>query len=137
MEIKLPELGENIEGGNVLSIFVAPGDAVKKDDPILEIETDKATLEVPSPGDGVIEKVLAEVGKTVAVGTIIALLKEGTAPAAEKKVPDTQQKPAATAASTKTPSAGAQKATPVVESPSAPPPPADRAKAGRAKHETR
>ena len=51
-DMKLPELGENIEGGDVLRVMVKPGDAIKKDQPVLELETDKATIEVPSSADG-------------------------------------------------------------------------------------
>ena len=50
-DMKLPELGENIEGGDVLRVMVKPGDAIKKDQPVLELETDKATIEVPSSAD--------------------------------------------------------------------------------------
>ena len=51
-EFILPELGENIESGDVISILVSEGDSIDIDDPILELETDKATLEVPSSVSG-------------------------------------------------------------------------------------
>ena len=51
-DIKLPELGENIEEADVLSVLVSEGDQVLKDDPIIEIETEKATIEVPSFVEG-------------------------------------------------------------------------------------
>jgi pyruvate dehydrogenase E2 component (dihydrolipoamide acetyltransferase) len=70
-QIKLPSLGENIESGDVLSIFVSEGDVVKKDQDLLELETDKATLPVPSPQAGKIVKVLVGEGDTVPVGQAI------------------------------------------------------------------
>jgi pyruvate dehydrogenase E2 component (dihydrolipoamide acetyltransferase) len=73
-DLKLPELGENIEGGDVLRVMVAVGDAIKKDQPILELETDKATIEVPSSLDGVVKEVRVKAGEKVKVGqTILAV----------------------------------------------------------------
>jgi pyruvate dehydrogenase E2 component (dihydrolipoamide acetyltransferase) len=68
MQIKLPSLGENIESGDVLSIFVKEGDVVAKDQDLLELETDKATMPVPSPQAGKIVKVLVSEGQTVPIG---------------------------------------------------------------------
>ena len=48
LEFKIPELGENVTAGDVVRLLVSPGDAIAKDQPILELETDKATIEVPS-----------------------------------------------------------------------------------------
>jgi pyruvate dehydrogenase E2 component (dihydrolipoamide acetyltransferase) len=70
-DMKLPELGENIEGGDVLRVMVKPGDAIKKDQPVLELETDKATIEVPSSADGVIKEIKVEPGQKVKVGQTI------------------------------------------------------------------
>lgn len=70
-EFKLPELGENIASGDVVSVLVSVGDTINKDDPILELETDKATLEVPSSVSGTIEEILVKVGDTVSVGQVI------------------------------------------------------------------
>jgi pyruvate dehydrogenase E2 component (dihydrolipoamide acetyltransferase) len=70
-QIKLPSLGENIESGDVLQIFVSEGDVVKKDQDLLELETDKATMPVPSPSAGKITKVLVAEGDTVPVGGAI------------------------------------------------------------------
>ena len=67
-DMKLPELGENIEGGDVLRVMVKPGDAIKKDQPVLELETDKATIEVPSSADGVVKEVKVKPGEKVKVG---------------------------------------------------------------------
>ena len=69
--MKLPELGENIEGGDVLRVMVNPGDAIKKDQSVLELETDKATIEVPSSVAGVIKEVKVKPGEKVKVGQTI------------------------------------------------------------------
>src|SRR5690348_4680762 len=93
-QIKLPSLGENIESGDVLSILVSEGDVVTKDQDLLELETDKATMPVPSPQAGKITKVLVAEGDTVPVGgAIFEIEPEGAAAngAAEAK----PQKPAA------------------------------------------
>jgi pyruvate dehydrogenase E2 component (dihydrolipoamide acetyltransferase) len=79
--MKLPELGENIEGGDVLRVMVKPGDAIKKDQPVLELETDKATIEVPSSADGVIKEVKIKPGEKVKVGQTIFIVDENGAAA--------------------------------------------------------
>jgi pyruvate dehydrogenase E2 component (dihydrolipoamide acetyltransferase) len=71
LEFKIPEVGENIESGNVVSIAVSVGDIVKKDQDLLELETDKASLPVPSPCDGVIKEILIKVGDDVKVGQTV------------------------------------------------------------------
>ena len=63
MDIKLPEIGENITSGTVVSVFVNPGDNVKKDQDLLELETDKASLPIPSPVEGVIKEVFVKEGE--------------------------------------------------------------------------
>ena len=59
-QIKLPNLGENIESGDVLTIFVSEGDIVKANQDLLEVETDKATMPIPAPQAGKITKILVE-----------------------------------------------------------------------------
>ncbi|MCB9747550.1 MAG: dihydrolipoyl dehydrogenase [Candidatus Omnitrophica bacterium] len=70
-DFKLPEVGENITSGNIVDIFVAVGDTVKKDQDLFELETDKASLPVPSPVDGVVKEILIEKGKDAAIGSIV------------------------------------------------------------------
>jgi len=94
-DIKLPELGENIEGGDVLRVMVKPGDAIKKDQPVLELETDKATIEVPSSSAGVIKEVKIKPGEKVKVGQTIFVVDENGAGAAPAKA---ESKPAEQAA---------------------------------------
>lgn len=81
-EIKLPSLGENIESGDVLSILVSEGDAVTADQDLLEIETDKATMPVPSPSAGTITKILISEGDTVEVGAALFQIEASDAAAA-------------------------------------------------------
>ena len=78
-ELKLPELGENITQGTVTKILVKSGDTIKKGQNILELETDKAVLEVPSSSDGVIGEILIKSGAVVKVGQPIFTLSSETA----------------------------------------------------------
>ena len=87
LEVKLPELGENVESVEVTKVLVSPGDAIEADQSILELETGKAVVEVPSPDSGTVAEVRVKEGDTIAVGdTILVLSGDGTgtsAPAAE------------------------------------------------------
>ncbi len=91
-QIKLPNLGENIESGDVLSIFVKEGDTVTANQDLMEIETDKATMPIPAPQAGKIVKILVGEGDTVTVGA--AIMEIDGAGAAAKETP---AKPAAPA----------------------------------------
>ncbi len=70
-QITLPNLGENIESGDVLSILVSEGDAIQAEQDLIEIETDKATMPVPSPEAGTVVKILVSEGDTLTVGAAI------------------------------------------------------------------
>jgi pyruvate dehydrogenase E2 component (dihydrolipoamide acetyltransferase) len=76
-EFKLPELGENVTAGDVVRVLVKPGDAVARDQPILELETDKATIEVPSSVAGTVKDVKVKTGDKVQVGQAILIVEEG------------------------------------------------------------
>jgi pyruvate dehydrogenase E2 component (dihydrolipoamide acetyltransferase) len=89
-QITLPNLGENIESGDVLSILVSEGEVVKKNQDLIEVETDKATMPVPSPAAGKITKILVSEGDTVKIGA--ALMEIDSAGGADSK---TEAKPAA------------------------------------------
>ena len=88
-EFTLPDLGENIASGDVVSVFVTDGDVIKPGQALLEVETDKAVIEVPCPPGGRVEKVLVKKGETVKVGQPLVLLGavDGAAPTASKPVP--------------------------------------------------
>ena len=100
IEFKLPELGENIEGGDVVGVLVAVGDAVAEGQAILEIEAGKASMEIPSPADGTIAAIHIAQGDTIAVGQLVFTIEAGAvAPAPEPVVPDSipetpEEKPA-------------------------------------------
>jgi pyruvate dehydrogenase E2 component (dihydrolipoamide acetyltransferase) len=84
-EFKLPDLGEGIHEGEVLKVSVKPGDEVKEGDTILEVETDKAAVEIPSPFTGKVEEVKVKAGDTVKVGEVLMTFSEaGEKPAAER-----------------------------------------------------
>ena len=84
VEFKLPSLGENIESGDVVAVLVEAGQTVQMDQPVLELETDKATVEVPSEVEGTIEKVHVSEGDTVAVGQTVLSVAEGSGAVEEK-----------------------------------------------------
>ena len=64
-ELKLPQLGENVDSGVLARLLVEVGSTVKKDQPVLELETDKATVEVPAFSDGVVKEILVKEGERV------------------------------------------------------------------------
>ncbi|NUM62845.1 MAG: biotin/lipoyl-binding protein, partial [Ignavibacteriaceae bacterium] len=76
-EFKLPELGENIESADIVNVLVKVGDSIEKEQSIIEIETDKATIEVPSNVSGKITEVLVKQGDSVKVGQTIIKVDEG------------------------------------------------------------
>lgn len=80
-DLRLPELGENVHKADILSVLVEPGQRVEKDQPILEIGTDKATIEVPSEFSGVVLEVLVAPGTQAKVGQVVLRLEEEAAPA--------------------------------------------------------
>jgi pyruvate dehydrogenase E2 component (dihydrolipoamide acetyltransferase) len=76
IEYKLPDLGEDIETGDVIGVFVSPGDRVAEDQPLLEIETDKAAIEIPSPAEGIIKEVHVNEGDTIKVGQLLVTIED-------------------------------------------------------------
>ncbi len=76
VEIKVPSLGESVVEATVAKWYKSEGDSVSIDEPLLELETDKVTLEVPSPSNGCIQKINAEEGSTVEVGAILGSIDE-------------------------------------------------------------
>src|SRR5260221_6202616 len=76
-DFHLPELGENIKAGDVLRILVKPGDTLAKDQPVLELETDKATIEVPSSVAGQVKEIKVKPGEKVKVGQAILSVDDG------------------------------------------------------------
>jgi 2-oxoglutarate dehydrogenase E2 component (dihydrolipoamide succinyltransferase) len=79
IEIKVPALGESVSEATVGRWFKKVGDAVKADEPLVELETDKVTAELPSPAAGVLVEIKVETGTTVAIGTVLGAIREGAA----------------------------------------------------------
>jgi 2-oxoglutarate dehydrogenase E2 component (dihydrolipoamide succinyltransferase) len=84
-EIRVPTLGESVTEATIGKWFKKPGDAVAVDEPLVELETDKVTIEVPAPAAGVLSDIAAKDGDTVAVGAVLGQIKEGAAGAAAAK----------------------------------------------------
>src|ERR1041384_4802086 len=80
-EIRVPTLGESVTEATIGKWFKQPGDAVAVDEPLVELETDKVTIEVPAPAAGTLSEIAAKDGDTVAVGALLGQIKEEGAPA--------------------------------------------------------
>lgn len=100
-EIRVPTLGESVTEATVATWFKQPGDAVAVDEMLCELETDKVTVEVPSPVAGVMSEIVAVEGATVGVDALLANIKEGAAAAATPTKAESAPQPAATAAPAK------------------------------------
>ena len=87
LDFKLPAVGENIKSGNIVAILVSVGDIVKKDQPLLEMETDKASLEIPAPCDGTIKEILIKKGDDANIGQVVMRIDEGKTKATPQPVP--------------------------------------------------
>ena len=81
-EIRVPTLGESVSEATIAKWFKKPGDAVKADEPLLELETDKVTLEVNAPSAGVLAEIIAKDGETVSPGALLGQITAGGAAAA-------------------------------------------------------
>src|SRR6202045_3109519 len=106
-EIRVPTLGESVTEATIGRWFKKAGDSVAVDEPLVELETDKVTIEVPAPSAGTLGEIVAKDGETVAVGALLGQINEGAAGAA---------KPAAAPAKAAAP--------PPPPAPAPPPPPA-------------
>src|SRR5438128_8987656 len=78
-EFRLPDLGEGLTEGEVARWLVSEGQEVAEDDPLVEIQTDKATVEIPSPAAGRIARILVAEGEIVPVGTVLVVIGDGGA----------------------------------------------------------
>jgi len=108
VEIKVPAMGESVTEATISKWFKKEGDAVKRDEPLLELETDKVTVEVPSPADGAIESISVQAGATVQVGALLGAIAEGkagSAPAAAKPAAPKAEAPKPAAAPAPAPAA--------------------------------
>jgi pyruvate dehydrogenase E2 component (dihydrolipoamide acetyltransferase) len=116
-EFKLPELGENIHQGDLVRLMVAPGATVSEGEPVMELETDKAVVEVPSSVSGTVKDVLVKQGEKIKVGQVIFTVDNGTrakktASPSESSAPEMKSEPARTAVPPKQASVRAPTAAP-------------------------
>ncbi|TKR33155.1 dihydrolipoyllysine-residue succinyltransferase [Luteimonas gilva] len=108
-EIKVPVLPESVSDATIASWHKKPGDAVKRDENLVDLETDKVVLEVPSTVDGVLKEIKFKEGDTVTSQQVIAVIDEGAAAAASSEAPKAEAK------AEKAPAAGAQEVQPKAE----------------------
>jgi pyruvate dehydrogenase E2 component (dihydrolipoyllysine-residue acetyltransferase) len=93
-EIKLPMLGENVDSGVVVTVLVSEGSEVAEGQPVIELETEKATVEVPASASGRVKEISVKEGETIKVGQVILILEEGAGAAkAEERKPKPAVKP--------------------------------------------
>ena len=109
-DIRVPTLGESVTEATIGKWFKKPGDAVTVDEPLVELETDKVTIEVPAPAAGVLSDIAAKDGDTVAVGALLGSIKDGAGA------------PAAKPTAAQTPAAAPKPAAPPAPKPASPPP---------------
>ncbi|WP_230530418.1 2-oxoglutarate dehydrogenase complex dihydrolipoyllysine-residue succinyltransferase [Microvirga roseola] len=96
-EIRVPTLGESVSEATIGRWFKKPGDPVKADEPVLELETDKVTLEVNAPASGTLGEIIAKDGETVSPGAVLGSITEGGAAAAPAAAPKAEAPKAAAA----------------------------------------
>ena len=89
LEVKVPVLPESVSDATIASWHKKPGDAIRRDENLVDLETDKVVLEVPAPADGVLKEIKQQTGATVTSGQLLAVIEEGAvaAPAAPKAAP--------------------------------------------------
>src|SRR5262245_45021495 len=97
VEVPMPQMGESIAEGTVSKWIKKVGDAVGRDEPLLEISTDKVDAEIPSPAAGVLSEIAVKEGQTVEVGTVLGFIEteKSAAAAAPAQAPAQPEKPAA------------------------------------------
>jgi pyruvate dehydrogenase E2 component (dihydrolipoamide acetyltransferase) len=93
IEVRLPEISENVESGDVIKVLVSVGDVVEVDQSLVELETDKAVLEVPSPQKGTVSQILVKAGDTVAIGQVLLRIETSENEAAQVRLEAAGQSP--------------------------------------------
>jgi 2-oxoglutarate dehydrogenase E2 component (dihydrolipoamide succinyltransferase) len=88
-EVTIPEIGESVTEALILRWIKQPGEAIGRDDPLVELETDKVTVEMPCPVAGVLSEIVCAEGETVPIGAVIARIEEGAAGAVSPDAPST------------------------------------------------
>ena len=90
--LKLPDLGEGIHEGEVLAVLVSVGQAVAEGDVILEVETDKASVEIPSPYTGTVQEIMVKAGDVVKVGNLLMTFSEHSVGVKKEEKPGQEQR---------------------------------------------
>jgi 2-oxoglutarate dehydrogenase E2 component (dihydrolipoamide succinyltransferase) len=123
-DVMVPALGESVSEATVSTWFKKPGDAVKQDEMLCELETDKVSVEVPSPVTGVLAEIIAPEGSTVAANARLAIVTEGAAATAAptKQEPKTTDPKIEAAAEVGSPGAGHERCSPARTWRTPPPP---------------
>ncbi|HKY85340.1 MAG TPA: 2-oxoglutarate dehydrogenase complex dihydrolipoyllysine-residue succinyltransferase [Pseudorhodoplanes sp.] len=111
-DIRVPTLGESVTEATIGKWFKKAGDTVAVDEPLVELETDKVTIEVPAPAAGVLSEIAAKDGETVAVGALLGQIKDGAGAAPSKATPQPAGQPDKKSATTAPIGAGAVPVTP-------------------------
>src|SRR5438094_9500120 len=125
IEIRVPTLGESVTEATIGRWFKKAGEAVAVDEPLVELETDKVTIEVPAPSGGALGEIAAKDGDTVAVGALLGMITDGAGAAKPAAAPAAAKSPAPPPAAAPAPAPKA----PPRDAPLAPPArnrPADR-----------
>src|SRR5882672_5476761 len=115
-EIRVPTLGESVTEATIGKWFTKPGDPVADDEPLVALETDKVTIEVPAPAAGVLSEIAAKDGTTVAVGALLGQIKEGAGAVVTKPAASPTGKPDEKTSTTKPIGAGPEEPQPRPES---------------------
>ena len=92
-DFKLPELGENIEAGDLVRLMIEPGASVSEGQPVMELETDKAVIEVPSSVSGTVKDIRVKPGEKVRVGQVIFTVEDGAGQPASPRHRPTEEHP--------------------------------------------
>jgi pyruvate dehydrogenase E2 component (dihydrolipoamide acetyltransferase) len=121
-EVVMPQMGVSVSEGTITKWLKSEGEQIGRDEPLLEISTDKVDTEVPSPAEGVVAQILVQEGATVDVGTVLAVIApEGAAPAEAPPAPEAAPEPATQAAADASEAAASETAEPTAAAPPAPP----------------
>jgi 2-oxoisovalerate dehydrogenase E2 component (dihydrolipoyl transacylase) len=112
IEVKLHDIGEGLHEADITHFFVKAGDRVKADDPIVEVQTDKMTAEIPAPSAGIIKEIVVQTGQTISVGTTVLIIEEDQ-PAVHMKKPVTSSMAAVAEPDKKTSVAAQPEKTPI------------------------
>lgn len=135
-ELRLPELGENIAAGDVLKVLVAPGEVIQPDQPVIELETDKATIEVPATVGGTVKSIHVKPGEKLKVGGLILTIESGpSASAAHAAAAKPPEKKASSTTAPVAPPEAPKAVVPKAEPKAAPPIPPTAPAAATSKEE--